>query len=193
MQLALGFPFETTSAATRLILAGVFDRYPNLKILLAHSGAALPLLSSRLASCVIHDPTVQSRLKHDPRYYLGNFYYDATCYGTEELEFVSKIIGRSQRFKRGGQGLHGTPQIGSEEEKIEKEFGGKRIMFGTDFPFFPPVGKEVEESSQEQPMWMSVTENLNAIRNVRSWGKEDRDRVMFRNAVDLFKLEPEFE
>ncbi len=35
----IGFPFETAAATTRLILAGVFDRHPNLKLLVAHSEA----------------------------------------------------------------------------------------------------------------------------------------------------------
>lgn len=68
LQLAAGFPMETTLATMRLILSGTFDRHPTLKLLLAHSGGALPQLSSRLASCVEHDPVVQSRLQHDPRY-----------------------------------------------------------------------------------------------------------------------------
>ena len=37
LPLALGFPFETTIAVTRLILSGVFDRHPMLRLLLAHS------------------------------------------------------------------------------------------------------------------------------------------------------------
>ncbi|OSX59150.1 hypothetical protein POSPLADRAFT_1108690, partial [Postia placenta MAD-698-R-SB12] len=56
LPLALGFPFETTIAVTRLILAGVLDRHPGLRVLLAHSGGALPQLSARLASCIAHDP-----------------------------------------------------------------------------------------------------------------------------------------
>jgi aminocarboxymuconate-semialdehyde decarboxylase len=76
LQLATGFPFETTLAVTRLILSGTYDRHPGLKILLAHSGGALGQLSSRLASCVEHDPIVQDRLKHDPRYYLSKIWFD---------------------------------------------------------------------------------------------------------------------
>ena len=38
LPLALGFPFETTIAVSRMILSGIFDRHPDLKILLAHSG-----------------------------------------------------------------------------------------------------------------------------------------------------------
>lgn len=69
LPLALGFPFETTTAVARMILAGVLDRHMDLKVLLAHSGGALPMLSSRLDSCIKHDPVVAARLqrkgKHD--------------------------------------------------------------------------------------------------------------------------------
>lgn len=53
--LALGFPFETTVAISRLIVSGRLDEIPNLKILIAHAGAALPSLIGRLDSCVAHD------------------------------------------------------------------------------------------------------------------------------------------
>ncbi len=53
--LALGFPFETTVAVSRLIVSGTLDKIPNLKLLVAHAGAALPGLIGRLDSCVAHD------------------------------------------------------------------------------------------------------------------------------------------
>jgi aminocarboxymuconate-semialdehyde decarboxylase len=53
--LALGFPFETTVAVSRLIVSGTMDRIPDLKVLVAHAGAALPALIGRLDSCVEHD------------------------------------------------------------------------------------------------------------------------------------------
>lgn len=42
-------------AISRLILAGVLDRYPGLKLLLAHAGGTLPFLAGRLDSCVSTD------------------------------------------------------------------------------------------------------------------------------------------
>ena len=53
--LALGFPFETTVAVSRLIVSGTMDRVPHLKVLVAHAGAAMPALIGRLDSCVAHD------------------------------------------------------------------------------------------------------------------------------------------
>ncbi|KAJ7682595.1 hypothetical protein DFH06DRAFT_1278160 [Mycena polygramma] len=126
LPLALGFPFETTIATTRLILAGVFDRFPSLRLLLAHSGGALPQLSSRLASCIDHDPVVASRLEHDARWYLGKLYFDC------------------------------------------KRLGSRRMLFGTDHPFFPPL--------QSTEQWRSVVENLQAIDAVAGWGQDGKRR-----------------
>jgi aminocarboxymuconate-semialdehyde decarboxylase len=39
LPLALGFPFETTIAVSRMILCGIFDRIPHLKMMIAHSGS----------------------------------------------------------------------------------------------------------------------------------------------------------
>ena len=55
LPLALGFPLETTIAVTRMFLSGVFDRFHQLKILLAHSGGTLPFLAGRIESCIAHE------------------------------------------------------------------------------------------------------------------------------------------
>ncbi|MEM4289300.1 MAG: amidohydrolase family protein [Nitrososphaerota archaeon] len=45
---AFGFAFDTALCMMRLILSGVFDRYPNLKFVLGHLGEAMPFLLNRL-------------------------------------------------------------------------------------------------------------------------------------------------
>ncbi|MDR3514441.1 MAG: amidohydrolase family protein [Azospirillaceae bacterium] len=40
--------FETTRTVVDMLYAGIFRRYPNVKLVLAHCGAALPALSGRL-------------------------------------------------------------------------------------------------------------------------------------------------
>ena len=170
LPLALGFPFETTVAATRMILSGVFDRHPNLRLLLAHSGGALPQLSSRLASCITHDPVVASRLKHDARYYLGKLYYDAVSYGPEEMRFVSDVISRADSYVSSD-----TPRMAAD-----CKVGAQRMMFGTDHPFFPPLS--------ETEKWKSVVENLDSIDTVQGWGEKEKDAVRGGNALELFGL-----
>ena len=186
LPLALGFPFETTivcipcssndllfntlQAITRLILTGVLDRHPNLRLLLAHSGGALPQLSSRLASCIEHDPVLAGRLAHDARWYLGRLWFDAVAYGAAELGFVSEAVGRASRYAREG----GT-RVGDGRKE-----GASRMLFGTDHPFFPPLG--------ETGKWRSVVENLEAIEEVSGWCQEDKESVRGQNALRLFGL-----
>jgi aminocarboxymuconate-semialdehyde decarboxylase len=43
-----GWPYETSVAMARLVFAGVFDRYPELKIIAHHMGAMAPYFEGRL-------------------------------------------------------------------------------------------------------------------------------------------------
>ena len=45
---ALGFTVETKTQAIRLVLSGLFDAYPRLKIILGHLGEGLPFLLWRI-------------------------------------------------------------------------------------------------------------------------------------------------
>jgi 2,3-dihydroxybenzoate decarboxylase len=47
-----GYTFETGTQAIRLVLSGVFDRYPNLKMILGHLGEGVPLLLWRVDSAI---------------------------------------------------------------------------------------------------------------------------------------------
>jgi len=178
LPLALGFPFETAIATTRFILAGTLDRHPTLRLLLAHSGGALPLLSSRLASCITHDPLVARRLKHDARHYLGMLYYDAVAYGAPELTMASAAAGRGPNYTTGAkevktEGIDGWSALGSQ-----------RMMFGTDHPFFPPIPGVADGEGK----WLSVTENLAAIQEVPGWSEADKEGVRGANSVKIFGL-----
>jgi aminocarboxymuconate-semialdehyde decarboxylase len=49
LDLAVGFPFETTIAAARLVYSGTLERCPRVRVCLAHLGGALPVLRERIA------------------------------------------------------------------------------------------------------------------------------------------------
>ena len=150
----------------------MLDRYPKLRLLLAHSGGALPQLSSRLASCIAHDPAAASRLAHDARFYLGKLFFDAVAYGPEELGFVSEVVSRAARY---APGADKTAFVAAS-----RKAGSERMMFGTDHPFFPPL------SSTEK--WKSVVENLEAIDTVTGWDKAEKDGVRGGNALKIFGI-----
>ncbi|MFF8652983.1 amidohydrolase family protein [Streptomyces huasconensis] len=42
------FLFDTTRSVTHMVVSGVLDRHPDIKVIVAHAGAALPVMASRL-------------------------------------------------------------------------------------------------------------------------------------------------
>ncbi|MER7834343.1 amidohydrolase family protein [Streptomyces sp. NPDC096040] len=56
----LEFPFETTRAVANLVLNGVLDRYPAIRFVVPHAGAALPVLADRIGAFAVatQDPPV---------------------------------------------------------------------------------------------------------------------------------------
>lgn len=68
-----------------MLLSGVFDRFPKLKILIAHSGGTLPFLAGRIESCIAHDAHLKNEGKLEHRRDLwdvlkNNIYLDAVIY-----------------------------------------------------------------------------------------------------------------
>lgn len=120
LPLAMGFPLETTIAVTRMILSGLFDRFKDLNVLLAHSGGTLPFLAGRIESCIAHDAHLKKAGKLEDRRSVWevlkkNIYLDAVIYADVGLKAAIDAS------------------------------GADRIMFGTDHPFFPPLDGEEKE------------------------------------------------
>lgn len=98
LPLALGFPLETTIAVTRMILSGVWDRFQELQVLLAHSGGTLPFLAGRIESCIAHDGHLNSHGQTRHRRSLWdilkkNIYLDAVIYADPGLKAAIEASG----------------------------------------------------------------------------------------------------
>lgn len=76
MAAGLGLMFDTTIALTRIILAGILERHPDLKLVCPHVGGALPYLVGR----VDHQTQVLKRgaenIRRPPSEYLKRIYLD---------------------------------------------------------------------------------------------------------------------
>lgn len=111
--LVLGWPFDTTQAAWRLVLSGTLDRFTSLKIVLHHYGAMLPFFSRRI------EQNIRTSLKHrlkegkDITEYWKNFYGDTALDGA----VASYPVGYAF-------------------------FGPDRTLFGTDYPFGAEGGED---------------------------------------------------
>ena len=87
-----GNPFETTLAALRLYFGGVFTRWPELRILLAHGGGTLPYLAGRAVHASRNAPGFDRAVDH-PDSILQCFYYDTLLHDARALTLMIESVG----------------------------------------------------------------------------------------------------
>jgi len=101
----IGNPVETFVAAARLIVGGVLDRHPGLRIQLVHAGGALPYQLFRLDHAYEVRTETKSRAKRRPSEYLENFLFDTVTFDRRALDYLIEVA------------------------------GPERVLFGSDLPF----------------------------------------------------------
>jgi aminocarboxymuconate-semialdehyde decarboxylase len=94
----VGWPFETTLAVARMIYAGLFERRPGLKLVLAHGGGTLPWLAGRLdlgylAPDYEANPDCRANISKRPSEYLKQLYFDTVVASGPALNFLLETIG----------------------------------------------------------------------------------------------------
>ena len=115
-----GWPYDTSAAMARLVFAGYFDRFPNLKIIAHHMGAMIPYFAGRVGpgwdqlgartSDKDYSVVLKSLAKR-PFDYFKMFYADTALFGAYDATVC---------------GL--------------KFFGVDRVLFASDAPFDPEKG-----------------------------------------------------
>lgn len=127
--LVLGWPFDTTQAAWRLVLSGTIDRFPQLKIVLHHYGAMLPFFSRRIEQNI--RISLKHRLKEDKdiKEYWNNFYGDTALDGA----VASYPVGYAF-------------------------FGPDRTVYGTDYPFGMDDGEDFYRENMAGVRAMKIPE-----------------------------------
>ena len=112
-----GWPYETSVAMARLVFSGLFDRYPDLRVITHHLGGMIPYFDGRIGTGmeVLGTRTpdedysqVLSSLKRPHMDYFRAFYGDTALMG-------------------GTSGLHAGLDF----------FGADQVVFATDTPFAP--------------------------------------------------------
>jgi aminocarboxymuconate-semialdehyde decarboxylase len=89
----VGFMMETATAAARLLMSGTFERFPRLKVVLAHGGGFLPYQLGRLDHGYEVRPELRTRLPKQPTAYLGNVFCDSLVHNDGALRFLIDRIG----------------------------------------------------------------------------------------------------
>jgi aminocarboxymuconate-semialdehyde decarboxylase len=100
----VGFIFDTTLAVTRMVFDGFLDRHPNLKVIVAHGGAAMPYLIGRFEKGDEVELSSRRRMTAHPTDYLRRMYYDCITYDLGALRYLISVV------------------------------GADRVLFGTDWP-----------------------------------------------------------
>jgi aminocarboxymuconate-semialdehyde decarboxylase len=117
---SLGWPYETSKAMYRLVFAGVFDRWPDLKIVTHHGGGLIPMVEGRLglgleAYGTRTPPDLRERertpLRGEPLAAFRRFYTDTATFGS------AAGVASAVSF-----------------------FGIDRVLFASDMPFGPEAG-----------------------------------------------------
>jgi aminocarboxymuconate-semialdehyde decarboxylase len=93
LNLSLGMVTDTTIAASRIICAGLIDRYPTLRISFAHLGGLLPFVGDRIDYFLRHQPGALLRAQGAFNDYVDRFWYDAVCYSERMLEGALNWVG----------------------------------------------------------------------------------------------------
>lgn len=111
----LGNPWDTALAASRLIYSGLFDRFPNLKVVLVHGGGFLPYQMGRLDHAWNVRPEPKARIQRAPSEYLEFFHFDTITHNDQALTWLAAFV------------------------------GPEKVMLGTDLPYdmgdFDPVSR----------------------------------------------------
>ncbi len=102
---ALGRITDSTIAVSRLLYSGHLTRYPDMNMVVAHGGAALPMSIGRLASSYAGSPAGRA----DPVEGFKKLYFDSVVYDTQTLRFVCDKAG-SEKVMMGTDQPFGNAQ-----------------------------------------------------------------------------------
>jgi aminocarboxymuconate-semialdehyde decarboxylase len=89
----VGNPMETTLTAAHLVLSGVLERRPRLRVLLAHGGGAVLALRGRLRHGHAAVAAAGGRLTEAPEASLARLYYDTITHDPGVLAQVAAFAG----------------------------------------------------------------------------------------------------
>jgi len=114
----LQFTYRTTMMIERMILKGMFERFPNLRLCLSHGGGLLAFNIWRLDHSYSLRPGLKAAVPRKPSEYLKRFYFDTIVHSIAALQYLINVV------------------------------GADRVVMGTDYPMgmgdFDPVGKLAE-------------------------------------------------
>ncbi|MBO9405780.1 MAG: amidohydrolase [Thermomicrobium sp.] len=115
----LGFAYDTTLSAVRMVLAGVLDRFPRLILIQTHLGGVLPYLAERVQRGYRAYPELRGRLERDPMDYFREMYLDTVLFDPACLLLGLAFVGED-RLLLGSDHPHQVGDIDKAPRVIEE-------------------------------------------------------------------------
>jgi aminocarboxymuconate-semialdehyde decarboxylase len=114
----IGFPFDTTLAAGKLVFSGVVEKFPGIRWVLGHLGGAIPYLAERLDRGYFAFKECRENISAPPSEYLKKFYYDTVNFNVKALEFAVGFAG-ADHLLAGSDYPHQIGSLGKMVSSIE--------------------------------------------------------------------------
>lgn len=94
----IGNPLETTIAVARMLLGGVFERHPKLKVCLVHAGGQYPYIRGRLDHGYSERPEARKLAPKEPSAYLAQVWFDNITHWDPALKFLIETVGEDHVY-----------------------------------------------------------------------------------------------
>lgn len=90
----VGMPAETSRAICSFIFAGVFEKFPKLRVAFAHGGGSFPLTIGRIEHGFhVRPDLVAVDNGVNPRNYIGKFWIDSLVHDEKAMKYILEIMG----------------------------------------------------------------------------------------------------
>lgn len=89
----VGFLFDTTLAAAKLVFSGVADRFPRIRWVLSHLGGGIPYLAERLDRGFHAFRECRAHINRPPSEILKGFHYDTVNFDPGALQLAVAFAG----------------------------------------------------------------------------------------------------
>lgn len=112
---SIGQSIEETKVMASLIYEGTFEKFPNVKIVMAHGGGYFPHYCGRVDRNV-RVPDAMKNISRKPSSYLRNFYYDSCTYDPGSLAALAGIVGTDRIVMGSDYPVGDADPVGSVRE-----------------------------------------------------------------------------
>jgi aminocarboxymuconate-semialdehyde decarboxylase len=89
----VGFLFDTTLAAEKIVFSGVAERFPRIRWVLSHLGGAIPYIAERADRGFHAFKECRANIQKPPSEYLKQFYYDTVNFDPLALKLAIDFAG----------------------------------------------------------------------------------------------------